>query len=96
MIKSLHSIKQPIAEELKQFEVHFREAMRSSVPLLDKITYYIVRCKGKQVRPMFVFLAAKLCGPISEATYTAASLVEILHTASLVHDDVVDDVGGID
>ncbi len=91
MIKSLHSIQQPIAKELKQFEVHFREAMHSSVPLLDKITYYIVRRKGKQVRPMFVFLSAKLCGEVSEATYTAASLVELLHTASLVHDDVVDD-----
>ena len=91
MIRSLNSIKQPIAQELKHFEVHFREAMRSSVPLLDKITYYIVRRKGKQVRPMFVFLSAKLCGNVSDATYTAASLVEILHTASLVHDDVVDD-----
>lgn len=91
MIKSLNAIKGPIDQELKQFETHFREAMRSPVPLLDKITFYIVRRKGKQVRPMFVFLAAKMCGGVSESTYSAASLVELLHTATLVHDDVVDD-----
>ncbi len=91
MAKSLSSIKGPIEEELKVFESRFREAMRSPVPLLDKITFYIVRRKGKQVRPMFVFLAAKACGAINDATYTAASLVELLHTATLVHDDVVDD-----
>ncbi|TXB64471.1 polyprenyl synthetase family protein [Phaeodactylibacter luteus] len=91
MVKSLDSIKSPIAEELKVFEGRFREAMRSPVSLLDKITYYIVRRKGKQVRPMFVFLSAKLCGGVGDATYTAASLVELLHTATLVHDDVVDD-----
>ena len=65
--------------------------MKSSVPLLDKITYYIVQRKGKQVRPMFVFLSAKLFGPIRNETYMAASLIELLHTATLVHDDVVDD-----
>ena len=91
MPKSLDSIKAPIKEELKRFESHFRESMRSPVSLLDKITFYIVRRKGKQVRPMFVFLSAKLCGEISESSYIAASLVELLHTASLVHDDVVDD-----
>ena len=91
MVKSLHNIKGPIEQELKQFETHFRESMRSQVPLLDKITYYIVRRKGKQVRPMFVFLSAKLCGTISDSTFAAASLVELLHTATLVHDDVVDD-----
>ena len=91
MVKSLKSIKAPIEQELQQFESHFREAMRSPVPLLDKITFYIVRRKGKQVRPMFVFLCAKLCGTVSESTFIAASLVEILHTATLVHDDVVDD-----
>ena len=88
---SLNTIKQPIEKELDQFERHFRGAMRSPVPLLDRIMYYIVRRKGKQVRPMFVFLSAKLCGEIGEASYVAASLVELLHTASLVHDDVVDD-----
>lgn len=91
MVQSLDDIKKPIEDELKVFESHFREAMRSPVSLLDKITYYIVRRKGKQVRPMFVFLSAKLCGEVKEATYSAASLVELLHTATLVHDDVVDD-----
>jgi octaprenyl-diphosphate synthase len=87
----LDVIKQPIEAELKQFEFHFREAMRSRVPLLDRIMYYIIQRKGKQVRPMFVFLSAKVCGNSGEATYVAASLVELLHTATLVHDDVVDD-----
>ncbi|MDX2069655.1 MAG: polyprenyl synthetase family protein [Haliscomenobacter sp.] len=88
---SLDTIKKPIDQELTKFEQHFKQSMRSSVPLLDKITYYIVRRKGKQVRPMFVFLAAKICGEIGEPTYVAASLIELLHTATLVHDDVVDD-----
>lgn len=91
MVKSLRSIKAPIAQELKAFEQHFRDSMRSPVPLLDRITYYIVRRKGKQVRPMFVFLSAAICGQISESTHNAAALVELLHTATLVHDDVVDD-----
>lgn len=92
MVKpSLNAIKEPIGEELKLFESHFRDAMRSKVSLLDNITYYIVRRKGKQVRPMFVFLTAKLCGPVGDSTYAAASLIELLHTATLVHDDVVDD-----
>jgi octaprenyl-diphosphate synthase len=87
----LEDIKKPIEQELADFEVHFRESMRSKVPLLDKIMYYIVQRKGKQMRPMFVFFSAKLCGESNQATYVAASLVELLHTASLVHDDVVDD-----
>ena len=65
--------------------------MKSSVPLLDKITHYIIRRKGKQMRPLFVFLAASVCNGIKEPTYRAASLIELLHTATLVHDDVVDD-----
>jgi octaprenyl-diphosphate synthase len=84
-------LKAPIDEELRLFEQKFREVMRSDVALLDKITYYIVQRKGKQVRPMFIFLTAKLCGEVGEATYTGASLIELLHTATLVHDDVVDD-----
>ena len=88
---TLDTIKQPIAAELDIFEQHFREAMRSHVPLLDKITWYIVQRKGKQVRPMLVLLSARMFGPIQEASYAAASLVELLHTATLVHDDVVDD-----
>src|SRR5271167_2718879 len=87
----LEDIKKPIAYELDEFEARFSEAMKSKTPLLDRITHYIVARKGKQMRPMFVFLSAKLCGDITEGTYVAASLVEILHTATLVHDDVVDE-----
>jgi len=75
---------------MELFERKFRQSMKSSVPLLDKITHYIVKRKGKQMRPMFVFLSAKMAGQISESTYNAASLIELLHTATLVHDDVVD------
>lgn len=84
-------IKAPIAGELEEFEERFRKNMRSEVPLLDKITHYIVKRKGKQMRPMFVFLSAKMLGEINDDTYNSASLVELLHTATLVHDDVVDD-----
>src|SRR6185369_4599066 len=80
-----------IEEELKIFEAKFKDAVRSQAPMLDRIMRYIVKRKGKQLRPMFVFLSAKVCGPVNEATYRAASMVEILHTATLVHDDVVDD-----
>ena len=80
-----------IQAEINQFEVLFREAVKSNVPLLDRILKYIVKTKGKQLRPMFVMLSAKLCGGINERTYRAASLVELLHTATLVHDDVVDE-----
>ena len=80
-----------IENELNTFERKFREAVRSHTPMLDRIMRYVVKRKGKQLRPMFVFLSAKLCGEVSDATYRAASLVEILHTATLVHDDVVDD-----
>jgi octaprenyl-diphosphate synthase len=88
----LSDIKNPINEELEYFESYFKESMKSNVSLIDKITYYIVKRKGKQVRPMFVLLSAKLInGSISEHSYTAAALLELIHTASLVHDDVVDD-----
>jgi octaprenyl-diphosphate synthase len=80
-----------IEEELKAFEIRFKEAVKSQAPLLDRIMRYIVKRKGKQLRPMFVLLSAKLCGEINESAYRAASLVELLHTATLVHDDVVDD-----
>jgi octaprenyl-diphosphate synthase len=83
--------KKIISKELALFEDHFREAVRSRVPLLDRIMQYIVKRKGKQLRPMFVLLSAKLGGEITESTYRAASLVELLHTATLVHDDVVDE-----
>lgn len=88
---AVDKIKKPIENEIKEFESWFRNSMKSSVPLLDKITHYIVKRKGKQMRPMFVFLSAKLVGTINDSTYKAASLIELLHTASLVHDDVVDD-----
>lgn len=90
-MNSVQEIKAPIKEELSSFESHFRESMKSDVPLLNKITHYIVKRKGKQMRPMFVFLSGKVFGDIRPASYTAASLIELLHTATLVHDDVVDD-----
>ena len=80
-----------IETELKTFEGKFKEAVTSNTLLLDRVMRYVVKRKGKQLRPMFVFLAAKLCGNVNESTYRAASLVELLHTATLVHDDVVDD-----
>lgn len=80
-----------LSKELKEFESHFRQAVKSNVALLDKIMQYIVKRKGKQMRPMFVLLCAKLGGEINDQTFRAASLVELLHTATLVHDDVVDD-----
>lgn len=80
-----------IKTELENFEERFKTAVKSPTPLLNSILRYIVKRKGKQMRPMFVFLSAKLFGQTTEATYRAASLVEILHTATLVHDDVVDD-----
>jgi octaprenyl-diphosphate synthase len=83
--------KKVIAKELELFEEHFKEAVKSRVSLLDRIMQYIVKRKGKQMRPMFVLLSAKLHGEINDASYRAASLVELLHTATLVHDDVVDD-----
>ncbi len=88
---SLADIQAPVAFELKEFEKRFREIMRSKTPLLDHITHYIVKRKGKRIRPLFIFLTARLCGGISDRTYLGASLIELLHTATLVHDDVVDD-----
>jgi octaprenyl-diphosphate synthase len=83
--------KRVIASEIVLFEHYFKEAVKSRASLLDRIMQYIVKRKGKQLRPMFVLLSAKLGGQINEKTYRAASLVELLHTATLVHDDVVDD-----
>jgi len=88
---SLKHIKEPIKSDLQDFEVLFKKYMSSPVPLLDKIMYYIVQRKGKQIRPLFVFLSAKLFNPVNDSTHVAASLIELLHTATLVHDDVVDD-----
>ncbi len=91
MSLTIKEIKAPVATEMDLFEDKFKSAMKSDVALLDKISYYIIKRKGKQLRPLFVFLAAKMCGTITEGTYLAASLIELLHTATLVHDDVVDD-----
>lgn len=87
----LEDIKAPIAKEMEEFEQKFRASMHTRVLLLDKIMNYIVKRKGKQMRPMFIFLSAGTCGKITESTFRAASLIELLHTATLVHDDVVDD-----
>jgi octaprenyl-diphosphate synthase len=86
----IDQIKKPIAADIEVFEEKFKASMHSDAPLLDRITHYIVKRKGKQIRPMFVFFAAKLCGGIIESTHRGAALVELLHTATLVHDDVVD------
>jgi octaprenyl-diphosphate synthase len=83
-------IKAPVAREMEEFEQKFRSSMKTRVLLLDKIMTYIVKRKGKQIRPLFVFLSAGACGQTNESTYRGASLIELVHTASLVHDDVVD------
>ncbi|MGV6860615.1 MAG: polyprenyl synthetase family protein [Putridiphycobacter sp.] len=90
---SVKEIKASVSDEMKIFERKFKDSMKSEVPLLDKITHYIIKRKGKQMRPMFVFLTAKMLneGKVEEKSYRAASLIELLHTATLVHDDVVDD-----
>ena len=87
----MNFVKNIIGKELDTFEKKFADAVRSQTPMLDRIMKYIIKRKGKQIRPMFVFLSAKLNGEINESTYRAAALVELLHTATLVHDDVVDD-----
>lgn len=91
MALRLKEIQAPIASQMTDFEEKFRSFMKSKVFLLDKIMSYIVKRKGKQMRPMFVFLTAGTCGEISDRSYRGASLIELLHTATLVHDDVVDD-----
>ena len=90
-MSSIDSIKKPVAEELKKFEPYFNSAMKSKVPLLSIITNYIYRRKGKQLRPLLVFLSAGLVGKINSSTYVAAAMIELLHTATLIHDDVVDE-----
>ncbi len=92
-MKIVEQIKLPIKKEMELFEGKFEESMDSKIPLINRITHFIVRRKGKQMRPMFVFLVAKMVsdGNFSERTYRGASLIELIHTGSLVHDDVVDD-----
>jgi octaprenyl-diphosphate synthase len=87
----IDQIMSPVQTEMVEFENKFRESMHSDVAMLDKVTHYIIKRKGKQVRPLFVFLTAKMLGEVTQKTYDAATLVELLHTATLVHDDVVDD-----
>ena len=87
----LTRIKRPVEKEMAEFEAYFNKTMRSEIPLLNIILNYILRRKGKQMRPLLVFLTARLNGVISESTFVAATFIELLHTASLVHDDVVDD-----
>ena len=89
-MKIIDQLKRPIGEEMELFEGRFSKAMSSKVALLNRITHYIVNRKGKQMRPMFVFLTAKLLGKTNERTFRAASVIELIHTATLVHDDVVD------
>ena len=91
MANTVEEIKKPISGEMKLFEQKFYESMQSNVPLLDKVTRFIVTTKGKQMRPMFVFLCAKLVGEVNEKTFRGASMIELIHTATLVHDDVVDE-----
>ena len=90
-MSNLSAIKKPIANEIKAYHKVFRTTIRSKVPLLDIIMKYILKTKGKEIRPIIVIYTAKMMGEISETTYYAATLIELLHTATLVHDDVVDD-----
>ena len=94
-MKIIEDIKIPIKKEMDLFEEKFSKSMISNVPLLNRITHYVVKRKGKQMRPMFVFLTAKMISKspeISEKVYRAASIIELIHTATLIHDDVVDSV----
>jgi len=90
-MSKLDEIKKPVESDINEFEPFFRNEMRSKVPLLNIITNYIYRRKGKQLRPLIVFLSAGLNGKINQSTYVAAGMIELLHTATLIHDDVVDE-----
>ncbi|MDT8323846.1 MAG: polyprenyl synthetase family protein, partial [Bacteroidota bacterium] len=87
----LDSIIAPVAPQLKEFEAHFRRSLRSDVGLVDAVVRYMIKRKGKRIRPALVLLSAATCGTINESTFRGAALVELLHTATLVHDDVVDE-----
>jgi octaprenyl-diphosphate synthase len=88
---SLDDIREPVRQEMKEFNNRFRSSISSNIPLVNIVTRYVLRRKGKQIRPLFVFLSSKMIGEITESTYTAASMIELMHTATLVHDDVVDE-----
>ena len=91
MSEALKSIQAPIAQELVYFDKYFKSAMKTDVALMDRVMRYLIKTKGKQMRPMMVLFSANLCGGINPSTYRGAALVELFHTASLIHDDVVDD-----
>ena len=90
-MSNIKKIQSPIKDELAKFEPFFRKSVKSNISLLDIVTNYIIKRKGKQMRPMFVFLTAKMLGDITESTHRASALIELMHTATLIHDDVVDD-----
>jgi octaprenyl-diphosphate synthase len=90
-VSIIRKIQAPIKIEMNLFEDKFKKSLSSNIILLDKIMHYIIKRKGKQMRPMFVFLTAKLFNKFNEKTYRAASMIELLHTATLVHDDVIDE-----
>ena len=90
-MSNLDHIREPVKLEMKEFNRRFKNSISSNIPLLNIVTGYVLRRKGKQIRPLFVFLSSKITGEITESTYTAASLIELMHTATLVHDDVVDE-----
>mgnify|MGYP001568049951 CR=1 FL=1 len=90
-MSKLSAIKAPIANEMKEFDKRFKLNLRSNAPIVDRVMNYMVRRKGKQLRPILVFLTAKMLGKVQDRTYIGASLIELMHTATLVHDDVVDD-----
>jgi len=91
MMITLEEIRKPVQQEMSAFNKRFKDEVSSDIPLLNIVTRYLLRKKGKQMRPLFVFLSSKMIGEITESTYTAASLIELMHTATLVHDDVVDE-----
>jgi len=91
IMSKLDNIREPVKPEMKEFNRRFRKSISSSVPLLNLVTAYVLKRKGKQMRPLFVFLASKMTGSVTDSSYTAASLIELMHTATLVHDDVVDE-----
>lgn len=88
---TLEDIRRPVSKEMKAFEARFRSEISSKIPLVNIVTRFVLRRKGKQMRPLFVFLSSRLTGEITDSTYTAAALIELMHTATLVHDDVVDE-----
>ena len=90
-MSKLDRIKEPVASELKKFERFFKETTNSDITLLNIIINYVIRNKGKHIRPLFVFLAAKMHGEINKSTFLAATSIELLHSATLVHDDVIDE-----